>query len=586
MSPQTNKTEPINESVVSKKVLEGNTLQGQVVQPVTSEIQMPLMKANKPIDKRLADRIVSETDQDISKIGIDAELKEVANEVEQLVAKSEIYFDEDFVLSDMDMGFYNGKLVPYNLSLSSSNDFDKIRVLKDDFQRWKSAEVGSAEYQDIQEHFQQEYSKTIPGQLSLALIKQLYQKGVSPESLCEHATFERDNLSRKKIKLRKKMFEKELLALLKDMDSRGIGISSKMSNIFEQNLQARDSRKVGAQYNALKHIEGYVTHFYELAEFDVKFDAYLKAGGYPVWNCERPLYRGGRGGNERKMIRNLKKEKPVFRRDLINKGNTLFGYGQYYAQDIEEASTYAVRYEHPVIVTAYIKPGTPHINAVDPKLISHFYGDKPLVDKEASDFSSQKLDLEGYFGAYVKHAIINEVVPKKFYTLSKGSIINSLTVQAQGDIAKEGPKSVGELSVHRLDEDGCVFGKPEVFEEVKVLNEANLESTDFISRGYKPGELLSVFKYQKADKTLYVVKSPEKENTFWQVKQMPESLNKDKPEFIIEPVNSFLAERKREKLALMNSEENREIIKQKAEENRELLRSCFEMACAVRVGSL
>ena len=139
---------------------------------------------------------------------------------------------------------------------------------------------------------------------------------------------------------------------------------------------------------------------------------------------------------------------------------------------------------------------------------------------------------------------------------------------------------MGELSIQRLGTDGCVLGKPKRFKEVLVSDENALEPTGFIARGYITGETMLVLKYQDNGKVHYLVKSSEKENTYWLVKHRPESLREDKPEFILEPSSDFLLKHKQDKLSQTNSDESQEVMERKAEENRALVRRCFEVNCA------
>ena len=60
-----------------------------------------------------------------------------------------------------------------------------------------------------------------------------------------------------------------------------------------------------------------MAHVSELPAFDKKFEQYLNSGKCPVWDTEKPLYRGGAGYHERKFLRDLEKEKIPFRQDLI-----------------------------------------------------------------------------------------------------------------------------------------------------------------------------------------------------------------------------------------------------------------------------
>ena len=152
------------------------------------------------------------------------------------------------MLADMDMGFYSGRFNTEHVYMSDSDTIKTIQALKDDYKSFESCQIGSPEYQSIQKKFQEQYGGSIPSLLSLALIKKLEGKGISPHSFCEYATPETSTLSRKEVKLRREQFNNELHDLLNDMSSRGIGISSKMSRVY----QSKNKEKKNFRFNIMR----------------------------------------------------------------------------------------------------------------------------------------------------------------------------------------------------------------------------------------------------------------------------------------------------------------------------------------------
>ena len=577
MSPEHSKSLPANQQEALNEKQAGKSNQGQGVHSISPEKQLPVSNANGPDETKLVERtVISKTGEDVVNVRADTPPRSVNNPLEKTVADGQSTFDEVLILSDMEMGFNADEIIAregvnFYGAMPEVNVKEKIQTLKKDFKHWENSEVGSVERQEAQKQFKEAYEKIVPGTLGFVLVEQLKQKNIPLDNVSEE------------------VFKKELGVLLQDMQSRGVGISSKFNKIQVPSgiIGKKGSKNDRAEYNAMLHIKLYKEKFSDLAELDAQFEKYLKSGRCNEWDTEKPLYRGGHASLERKMPRNLLKEKPAFRRDLINRGVMAGGYGQYYAADIDSAVMYGQGSTAAVISTVYLKPG---VKIVDLEDVANYFG----ADK------AQRERWDQYLSAFVKQPILyyeSDEDEQLAFALSLGTVIDNVKIESWGNYSKDKRvlKQTAELSIHRLNDNKRIIGNPDTFEEVKVSDEAMLEPTDFKANGHMENESLPVMKYQQDGKIIYVVQAPEKQNTFWQVKQTPESVtmgetrkfsDEDRrpgciPEFIIEPTQNFLLKRKQEKLVLLNSPENRAKLAIKAEENRGIIRSCFEVARAL-----
>ena len=406
--------------------------------------------------------------------------------------------------------------------------------------------------------------------LTRCLIKQMDNKNISLENVS------------------KEVFKEELNILLKDMHSRGIGLSSKVRKVGSRDTEEREQSKhkfyasPKSYYGGIEdqndfRLQNYNKHFSQLPEFDTKLEEFLNSDQCVKWDSNQPIYRGGDASSERKLLRNTDKGKTPFRSDLINRGNTLLGFGQYYTSNKRIATRFASKdkVDSPVVLTTFIKPGTP--------IIKHEELDGFFSEESQSNNGPDDLTWKDYLSYYCKQPII---VGKTYSpqghvltcTLPHGEVIDHVNMVAVGDFEDlEDFKAATDLSIHRLGEDRLILGHPDKFAMVNVPDKTEHEATQYVALGYTSGEPLPVKKCKLDGKTLYFVESPDNKDNFLLVKQLPESLKDADPTFILEPSGDFLFQRKKQKLDKLQTAEGRLELEQKADENIEIIRSYFNM---------
>ena len=347
------------------------------------------------------------------------------------------------------------------------------------------------------------------------LIKQIKSKNISLKSVS------------------KEVFKEEINILLKDMRSRGIGLSSKIRIMGSPatKTQEKSKHKFYASPSSFSdkievqnkfRLASYNRFFSQLPEFDTKLEEFLNSDKCVKWDSNQPIYRGGDISLERKLSRNIEKGKSPFRTDLINRGMAQHGFGQYYTCNKQTARGYAMQKESPVVVCASIKPGTSIVNYEE--LIKFF------KEESKSNVRDEKLTWKEYLSYFCNQPImVRHITSSKgvvlVCTLPHGEVIDHIDMVAVGDFSNlKDLKAAADLSIHRLGEDRLILGHPINFEKVEVSKRTKLESTNYEALGHPSGKALPVSKTQINEKDVYVVPSPELKNEYLLVKQLPESL--------------------------------------------------------------
>ena len=559
---------------VKKEVLSGTTKTSREVKTTTEGKKIPISKgidAKKKISER-AGEVLTSTEAVLQEIeALDllvASARESAG-IEKSLIEEQKDFDETIILADLDPFLGFGRYEDELLVMKNEYDRDKDTYVEKTVQvepRTKLNNLGSY-MASITKN--KSLENVALENLSSCLAKQMKHKNISLDNVIEED------------------FQKELNVLLQDMHSRGISITSKIRKMASLNAKAQEKLKdkfYASPSSFSERIEGnklwqltrYNELFSQIHEFDVKLKKFLNSGSCSKWDSSLPLYRGGDASLERKMLRNIEKDKTPFRNDIINRSQVKFGYGQYYTNMPSSASVYANGKVSPVILTVFLKPETLLINHIE---LQDFFGED---DKQ---YSNDQLTWKEYIRIFCKEPVIistnvfHENKPMMF-TLPHGQVVDQVTMSAKGDLlGSPGPKAVAELSMHRLAEDGRIVGHPEKFETVNILDKEKLVATDFKALGAISGEPLPVSKCQINAQTVFVVSSTEKEGEYWLVKQMPESLTDEKPTFILEPSDDFLLQRKKEKSHWLQSPEGLLSLEGKATENSEIIRGYFNTFC-------
>ena len=563
-------TESVKSSEEKPKV--ANTEKGRSVQPVAIGNQLSVEKENEKIEKKILERTaisdqlnraLQEGDLNIAALerdGINREFIRKTSDKEtvlnlspvkekQVSQSDESEFSETFVLSDM---------------LYSQKTFNEYIEALD--KKKNNLDLPKKELYTLTKKIgflRHSYKIQMPYLLGQVLVRQLENKKIPLENVSD------------------KVFRKELSYLLNDFKQRGIGISSKMQDL---ELRIKRDRAPGKQMQekSSKRIRSYCDNIPKLKEFDTILDDYINSGLCPKWDASKPIYRGGDAILERKNIRNKEKEKPVFRKDLINRGGVVYGFGQYYTDETDYAEMYTDNKDNPVILTAYLKENIP---IVKPSAIHKFHKTSSHDWKWSTFLDTIHPKVPVILTATVEFIDkkTRETREANVYTLSDPSIIDNMDLQASGNVLESGVKSLGELSMHRLDANYRIIGHPKTFKEIALPEESKIIDTGFIAYGHKEGESLPVLESEVDGVKCYVVKSPEDENVYWLVKQMPESLKKENPEFIVEPSSDFLLAYKEEKLELLHSKEKMIELEKKAEESRKAIRVLFDESCLDRI---
>ena len=258
----------------------------------------------------------------------------------------------------------------------------------------------------------------------------------------------------------------------------------------------------------------------------------------------------------------MEKDKAAFKKDLINRGLVRFGYGQYFTQDKETAKNDLLAKGISVVLTAFIKPGTPE---VDWRNVHIYNQKKDGFCPEASGLN-WKIYLEQFCSknVIISAGFVNEHDELMVLILPTGDVIYHVEMSAVGDFANMNTfKSVNELSIHRLGEDDRIIGHPDKFEKVDNPDKTKLETTDFKALGYSTGESLPVIKCKVEEKELYLVQAPDKKGEYLQVKQLPKSLKDELPTFILKPTSDFLLQRKKEKVERLQNPDVRSELEKK-----------------------
>ena len=474
--------------------------------------------------------------------------------------------DEIVKLSDLDLflGLRENSALEFRAALkqwnNASNEIEQKENKQNNDEFLEATKTKALESMEILKT--EDYCGIGLDHLTRCLVKQMQKKSISLKNVSDE------------------VFKKELNTLVEDMHSRGLGLSSKVRVVSSIETKNREFNKDYLhaspksysdvlQYHTLSRLKRYTEVFSQLPELDAKFDEYLKSGECSLWDFKQKLYRGGDVSLERKTLRNIEKNKEPFRKDLINRGMAVCGYGQYYTTLPNKAETYSLQKASPVILTTILKPDIPLVNYNDP--LDYFEKKEGVEQKKG--MVSWKEYVEYFCN---KTVIISD--EETMFRLPNSAAIAHVTMCAIGDIPNcNGPKSVTELSLHRLDEDYRIKGHPRKFEKVDIPDETKLETTSFVALGHSSGKPLPVNKCEVDGRALYCVESPEKKEEYLLAKQVPESLKDENPTFIVEPSGEFLLQRKKQKLDKLQTAEGRLELEQQADENIEIIRSYFNM---------